>query len=455
MKRTVSLLLVAVLAFVVLSACSNSTENSNSTATNQSVSTPESVAKKDPIKMIIHLNGIDEDIKMKKAMEEIQTLDKYSHVAFEFHGREADFLTSVPISIAGGKQVDIIIVANPIIQQQWADAGTIVPLDDLIKETGVDFNQEFGPYVENASNNGQIFMVPHNITRWALYYNKSIFDKTGVPYPDDKIPMTWDQYRDVAKKLTSGSGADKTYGAFYLPWGTFWYGDAIMELGGGENFYNDQGLSNIENPAFARSMERLFNMMHIDESTPTHANTITSKTGATSFMNGQYGMDIQGGWVLPWAADKEKFPRDWKIGVAPMPVDSGDKMKTWGIVNGLAISPTSADPKLALEIGLDLSRLSAKYADSSESANRTVEQNELFKVFGESLAGDDIKVEQLEYIFTSPDAIFVGEKIMGANNVNYEKIITEEVEKYLVKQNDLKTTIANIKERGDKIIQAK
>ncbi|MFR9708124.1 ABC transporter substrate-binding protein [Paenibacillus sp. MB22_1] len=464
MKRGMMLFLVLSMLLFIMAACGNNNsvndgnagQNDNKAASNQGgQKTDEQSEKKDPIKMVIHLSGIDEDIKMQEAMKEIQTLDKYSHVEFEFHGREADYLTSVPIAIAGGSQVDIMIVPNPMIQQQWADAGTIVPLDDLAKEIGVDFDKEFGPYVENASNNGEIFIVPHNITRWALYYNKDIFDKAGVPYPDDKVPMTWDEYREVAKQLTSGEGSDKVYGAFYLPWGTFWYGDAIMELGGGEHFYNEEGLSNIEQPAFARGLERVYNMMHVDKSMPTHANTVTSKIDPPAFMNGQYGMNIQGGWVLPWAADKDNFPRDWKIGVAPMPVDSGEKMKTWGIVNGFGISPSSADPELALEIAIDLSRISAKYAVSSESANRTVAQDNLFNQFGELLADDDITVDHLKYIFTSPEAEFVGEKVMGPNNVQYEKVITEEVEKYLVKEQDLESTIQNIKERGDKAIQDK
>ncbi|MEK3884780.1 extracellular solute-binding protein [Paenibacillus sp. PL2-23] len=454
MKRQMTILLMIVLVMSLLAACSQSSNGGETPASKGNESKEGSDAKK-PIKMVIHLNGIDEDIKMQKAMEEIQKLEKYKHVTFDFHGREADFLTAVPIAIAAGSQVDLIIVANPMLQQQWSDAGTIVPLDELAQKIGVDFTKEFGPYVDNASNNGQLFIVPHNITRWALYYNKDMFDKAGVPYPDDKIPMTWDEYRELAKQLTSGEGANKKYGAFYLPWGTFWYGDAIMALGGGEHFYTSEGLSNIEDPAFAKAMERTFNMMHVDSSMPTHANAVTSKIDPPAFMNGSYAMNIQGGWVLPWAANKEKFPRDWKMGVAPLPVDSGEQTKTWGIVNGFGISPTSADPELALEIALDLSRLSAQYADSSESANRTVAQEELFEIFGEALADDGITVDHLKSVFTNAETVFVGEKVMGPNNVQYEKVITEEVEKYLVKEQALEKTIENIKRRGDETIKKK
>ena len=58
---------------------------------------------------------------MQKAIEEIQTMSEYQNVEFNFVGREADFNTTVPTQIAAGNQIDIIVVANPMLQQQYAD----------------------------------------------------------------------------------------------------------------------------------------------------------------------------------------------------------------------------------------------------------------------------------------------------------------------------------------------
>lgn len=135
-----------------------------------------------------------------------------------------------------------------------------------------------------------------------------------------------------------------------------------------------------------------------------------------------------------------------------MPCDSKEHT-TWGIVNGLAVTPTSADPKLAFEICMDLTRLCAKYARSSEEANRTVEQNDLYVGFGDSLVDDGITTDQIKYVLANPDEIRVTEKIMGHANVEYEKVYMEEVEKYLVEAQDLETTIKNIKERADEAIK--
>lgn len=445
-KKVVALMTIATMAASLFAGCGEQTQNVGG-----GTETGNQAASGEKETMNIHLNGIDEDYKMQKAIEEIQTMSEYQNVEFNFVGREADFNTTVPTQIAAGNQIDIIVVANPMLQQQYADNGTIIPLDDLIAETGVDFEEEFGKYAESAKNDGQTYMVPHNITSWALYYNKDVFDAAGVPYPDDTVPMTWEEYRETAKKITQGEGANKIYGAFYLPWSSSTYGEAIENLGGGEKFYTEDGLSNIEDPEFAKNIELVHDMMFEDESMKKQADTL-STVEATEFMNGNYGMTCQGGWVLPWAADKEGNPRDWKIGIAPLPCDSKEHT-TWGIVNGLAVTPTSADPKLAFEICMDLTRLCAKYARSSEEANRTVEQNDLYVGFGDSLVDDGITTDQIKYVLANSDEIRVTEKIMGPANVEYEKVYMEEVEKYLVEAQDLETTIKNIKERADEAIK--
>ena len=204
---------IATMAASLFAGCGEQTQNVGG-----GTETGNQAASGEKETMNIHLNGIDEDYKMQKAIEEIQTMSEYQNVEFNFVGREADFNTTVPTQIAAGNQIDIIVVANPMLQQQYADNGTIIPLDDLIAETGVDFEEEFGKYAESAKNDGQTYMVPHNITSWALYYNKDVFDAAGVPYPDDTVPMTWEEYRETAKKITQGEGANKIYGAFYLPW---------------------------------------------------------------------------------------------------------------------------------------------------------------------------------------------------------------------------------------------
>lgn len=460
MKKVLSLVLVVVLTASLFAACGKEEVSSNGGTTSTTSKKDSSDSKeteatkdvKDPVKFVIALNKMPEGVELQRAIEEVQLMEKYSHVEWEVLPSQEEFNTSLPVVVAAGEQRDLIAVANPIQQQSWAQAGVLQPIDEAIAELGWDFQAEYGQFAENAKNNGETFIIPHALTKWALYYNKAVFDNAGEPHPDPLVPMTWDEYTALAAKLTSGEGSDKVYGAFHLTWPMFWYGSAIHELGGGEAFYNADGLSNIEDPAFAKALERTYQMQHTDKSTQSQADLVSSKTTPTAFMNGQYGMTVAGGWIMSWATDDENHPRDWEIGMAPMPVDEGTTQKTWGIVNGFGVGATSADPVLATDVAMELSRLCAAYQEAQEEANRLVESPNLYVAIGEKLADEGIDAEVIRGILANPETIFVTEKVMGPNNVAYEQVIKEEVEKYFVQAQDLETTIKNIKERGDKAI---
>src|SRR5690349_40541 len=49
---------------------------------------------------------------------------------------------------------------------------------------------------------GKTFAVPYRQDSWVIYYNKAIFDKAKVKYPDGS--WTWDDYAAAGKQLTTG-----------------------------------------------------------------------------------------------------------------------------------------------------------------------------------------------------------------------------------------------------------
>lgn len=425
-------------------------------------SNTETATSEERVKMVIALDKMPEGIKLQQALDEVVAMDKYSHVDFEIRPSEADFNTTLPIAIAAGEQRDLVALANPIIQATWSEEGILLPLDEYIDELGVDYNHMFGNYAEKAKFFGNYYTVPHEITKWVLYYNKKHFDNAGIPYPSTTEPMTWDEYTEIAAKLTTGEGSEKVYGALHLTWPMYWYGEAIQTLGGGEMFYNEDGLSNIEDPAFRKALERNFKMQHVDKSVPSQAEIVTSKIGPQAFMNGQYGMVIGGGWYMSWARLQDKygnandFPRDWDMGVAPLPVPAAKPQpSSWGIVNGIGIPQTSADPKLALEIALDLMRLSTIYAESAPEAYQLEESPVIYDGMGADLQAEGMDAPTIKTVLANPETLVLTEKVTGPNNVAYEKVIKEEVEKYFVEAQDLDTTINNIKKRGDKAIMDK
>ncbi|QUI24802.1 extracellular solute-binding protein [Vallitalea pronyensis] len=459
-KKLLSVLMILLLTVSVIAGCGTKNDNNGGSSnegdagSNNGQSSGSQTEDGGRKKIVMNLHNFLNNQSFVRAIEEMQTMDKYKNVDVEILDKDEEYETTTPIKLAAGQQMDILAIFNPILQAQWASAGLIVPLDDYIETAGTDFKKDFGGYAESAMNDGKTSIVPHNTTKWVLYYNKKIFDDAGVPYPDPDVPMTWDEYRETAAKLTSGEGGDKIYGALHMTWPMFWYGEAILNLGGGEHFYNEEGLSNIEDPIFSKALEDTYKMQHEAKSIPTQSELVTAKIPPQSFFNGKYGMFMQGPWLLNWAADRETYPRDWDLGIAPLPVDAGTDWKTWGVVGGLAVGVTSEHPQLAYEICMDLVRIAAKYASTEPEAIQTVEQPDLYVTIGEELSGEGLDSETLKKYFLAEKEIFVTEKVTGPNNAKYETVINEEVEKYFVGAQDLETTIKNIKERGNKVIQS-
>lgn len=460
MKKLVSVMLVVALMMTLLVGCgkeeSGSAETgSKQTTDNKSTSdTKGSDEKVERTKIVIDLDKFGVDMpEFHEAIAQVGAMEKYANVDIEVLSYDPEYRTTLPIAISAGEQRDILCVRAADWLKEWTDAEIIQPVDAFAAAAGVDYDTEYGAYKVDTMVDGMIMGVPNQVNQWALYYNKEVFDKAGVAYPDPEVPMTWEEFTDVAASLTSGEGENKVYGALEVNWPQFWYGEVLIGAGGTDVFYTEDGMaSNIEDSAFADALARRYQRMHIDESVPTYAEVATSKMQVNAFMNGKYGMIVQGGWMLNWLSDEENYPREWKAGIAPMPVDSGTDLKTWGSVNYLTIGQTSVDPQLAFEIAKDIEDTMCQYTKVT-NANRLIDQPNLFVTPAEILVKDDITLDMILHLYDNDDVSRYAEKLIGKNSTDYLKVIGEETELYFVKEQDLETTIANIKERGDKVIQ--
>jgi multiple sugar transport system substrate-binding protein len=81
--------------------------------------------------------------------------------------------------------------------------GIALDLTSLIKSNNVDVNR-FAPraieYLKHYGKHNELYALPYFLNMNTLSYNKDIFDKFGASYPKDG--MTWDQFAELAKKVT-------------------------------------------------------------------------------------------------------------------------------------------------------------------------------------------------------------------------------------------------------------
>ena len=126
-----------------------------------------------------------------------------------------DYDTKIPVLLSSGDTSDVITIKSMNIYTSLVEKNQLMPLDEKITESKIDM----APYQgsdEGIRINDQLYGLPFRNDYYLLYFNKTIFDNAGVDYPTND--MTWDEYRALAKQLTSGEGNDKIYGAYLHTW---------------------------------------------------------------------------------------------------------------------------------------------------------------------------------------------------------------------------------------------
>ncbi len=91
---------------------------------------------------------------------------------------------------------------------KYAAEGVLENLDSYIQKSGYNLDDYWPGLLESAKYNGSVYGLPRDIESNILYYNKELFDKAGLKYPDAN--WTWDDFLAAAEKLTVKDASGKT-----------------------------------------------------------------------------------------------------------------------------------------------------------------------------------------------------------------------------------------------------
>ncbi|MCZ8514249.1 sugar ABC transporter substrate-binding protein [Paenibacillus filicis] len=219
---------------------------------------------------------------------------------------QQQYYDKLRLQLSSGEDIDLIGGNMDV----FLDTGILEPLDDYIKKSNMDVSG-FGPLYDNLKVNDKTYGLPYRKSNWMLYYNKTLFDQMNVPYP--KADMTWDEFREQAKKMTKGEGANKIYGAFLHPWAQTWYMQAVQT-----------GASIIDKDLTPFKKALQFRMdMENDGSIMSWAEQITTSAHYNSaFQKGNVAMNLIGDWhvaQLRQAEQEKKISFDWDVVPVPHP----------------------------------------------------------------------------------------------------------------------------------------
>jgi multiple sugar transport system substrate-binding protein len=197
--------------------------------------------------------------------------------------------------------------------QQLIKGGLLRPVDDYIAQTP-DFNlADFTPQsLVSYKREGKLYGVPYDEGPANLYYNKDLFDKAGIPYPDD----SWDlnRVKEVALKLTSGDGPTKIFGLGELPS----LGDGLVAptylFPFGATYLTEpkEDQVKINSPEAVKALEW---WEELRKKTAIPGPADMQGVGWPAFQSGRIGMTVQGSWATPPIRENSKF--NWDIAKWP------------------------------------------------------------------------------------------------------------------------------------------
>lgn len=137
---------------------------------------------------------------------------KYPHLHLEYIRSVSADGTTLPEMIAAGTKFDVYYQGRGTYETQLKDYGLAYDMTDLLRKHNVDYSHLERSSVEALLqvSGGQLYGLPVTMLSYLVYYNKALFDKFGVSYPEDG--MTWDEMIDLGNRMTRSEGEQQYYG---------------------------------------------------------------------------------------------------------------------------------------------------------------------------------------------------------------------------------------------------
>jgi len=336
MKKTRTIVvLVLLIATIILSGCAPAkTETPSVTEEDVTEEAPteeltEEVAQTaEPVEIIFALNGTEESTTGWKAAVDVANellKDENITIKVQLTATNAwpDYYAKITSQIAAGQSPDI-----GLIPQAWFP--TLVSNEQVMDLTGfinteLDMTEFYEQPFKNTSYIGEKFYgIPASVYFMIMYYNKDLFDASGIEYPssDWNAASSFEEIQEKAAQFVSGEGIEKTYGFFHGPY--IAYIGAYSLSNGGENVFNPDGSCALTSDETLEVYEWFDQMIHTDESMPddvpaTSVPTVISP--ADLFINGKLAMLVDGTWMMYSMLNVE----DFEVGVAALPAGSTEE----------------------------------------------------------------------------------------------------------------------------------
>lgn len=221
MKKVVSLVVAMFLLVGSLIGCSNTEGQKQSSTSNSSNSgatdnTPKSNEK---VKLTYFSWDPSQEQVLNELIQKFNQENPNIEVSMQSY-KPADYWPKISAMAAAGNAPDVFDMSSGYVDE-WASKGLLYNIQKLVdRDIKPDdyFTSVFKAVRYPDKEKGDMYAFPYAWVTTVLYYNKDMFDKAKLAYPNEN--WTWDDFLNAAKKLTLDTNGDgKTD-----QWGFWLYG---------------------------------------------------------------------------------------------------------------------------------------------------------------------------------------------------------------------------------------
>ncbi|OMF29771.1 ABC transporter substrate-binding protein [Paenibacillus sp. FSL H8-0548] len=344
LKRVFSISLATMFSLSMIAACSGNNGNNSTAPTAAPTTESTASASEKPADKPITLKWALWDWEATAYYKPLIDAYKVEHpnVTIEYVDLgSTDYMTMLSTQLSGGADLDVLTIKDIPGYANLVKQNHLEPLKGFISESGID-TSAYGGTVEQIQVNDEVYALPFRSDFWLIYYNKDLFDKAGVAYPTND--MTLNQYDEIARQMTAGSGVNKVYGAHYHTWRS-----AVQLFGILDGQHTVvEGDYDFLKPTYERILKEQDDGIVMDYATLKTSSTHYSGV----FYNNSIAMMNMGSWFIATQIDKvktgESAATNWGIVKYPHP-DGVEAGTTLGTITSLAVNKKSANKEAALD----------------------------------------------------------------------------------------------------------
>ncbi len=267
---------------------------------------------------------------LRKMADEFEAANPNIKINIEVTGW-SDYWTMLEAGATGGSLPDVFWMHSNEIYR-YASNGMLLDLTDRIKASQKASLDNFPEGLNQIYNfQGKQFAIPKDFDTIGLWYNKTLFDKAGLKYPDET--WTWDDLHNAAKTLTK----DGVYGFLAPLHNQEGYYNFVYQNGG--TIITPDKKSGYDDPKTVEALKYYVGFVREGLSPEVYGDA----ERADLIKNGKVAMGLFGSWNLSGFTENEYMAQNFDVAVLPK------KEKQASIYNGLgnAIAHNTKHPEEA------------------------------------------------------------------------------------------------------------